>query len=47
MNARLAVSLLLICSGGLALAAPPAVDPGYEPNVLDVKFKDGDDGPPT
>jgi serine protease len=40
MNVR-AVCLLVVFAGGLALAAPPAVDSAYEPNLLDVKFKEG------
>ena len=36
-----AVCLLVMVAGGLAVAAPPASDPAYEANVLDVKFKEG------
>ncbi|HEX4824274.1 MAG TPA: MopE-related protein [Candidatus Polarisedimenticolaceae bacterium] len=38
---KLAVVLSVILAGGLAFAAPPVIDSGYEPNLLDVKFKEG------
>src|SRR5258708_4387726 len=44
MNMRtvtLAAVLFIVLGGGFALAAPPVTDSGSEPNVLDVKFKEG------
>jgi serine protease len=40
-TATLAIFLLGVLGGGLAVAAPPVGASGFEPNLLDVKFKEG------